>query len=79
MEVDQIDEAVLAEELAETYSTPTPKGWSEPKKVIDFVFDWLLFFTIARVWYLYLEPKDQPYSSTTQYNLWHNEGIPNLR
>ena len=30
---------VLAEELAEIYSTPTPKGWPEPKKVIDFVFD----------------------------------------
>ena len=41
--VDQIDAARLAEELAEIYSTPTPKGWSEPKKVnnwylIDYVF-----------------------------------------
>ena len=35
MEDDQIDVAVLAEELAEIYSTPTPKGWPEPKKVID--------------------------------------------
>ena len=35
MEVDRIDAAVLAEELADIYSTPTPKGWSEPKKVID--------------------------------------------
>ena len=25
----------LAEELVEIYSTPTPKVWSEPKKVID--------------------------------------------
>ena len=32
VEVDQIDAAVLAEELAEIYSTPTPKGWPEPKK-----------------------------------------------
>ena len=24
--------AVLAEELVEIYSTPTPKGWPEPKK-----------------------------------------------
>ena len=32
MEVDRIDAAVLAEELAEIYST-TPKGWPEPKKV----------------------------------------------
>ena len=42
VEVDQIDAVVLAEELAEIYSTPTPKGWLEPKKVIDFVFDWLI-------------------------------------
>ena len=43
VEVDQIDAAVLAEELAEIYFTPTPKGWPEPKKVsnlylIDCVF-----------------------------------------
>ena len=38
VEVDRIDAAVLAEELVEIYSTP-PKGWPEPKKVIDFVFD----------------------------------------
>ena len=35
VEVDRIDAAVLAEELAEIYSTPTPKGWSKPKKVND--------------------------------------------
>ena len=34
-EVDRTDAALLAEELAEIYSTPTPKGWSEPKKVND--------------------------------------------
>ena len=56
MEVDWIDAAVLAEELAEIYST-TPKGWPEPKKVIDlYLIDWLMF-TIAGVWYLYPEPK----------------------
>ena len=33
MEVDRIDAAILAEELVEIYSTPTPKGWLEPKKV----------------------------------------------
>ena len=27
------------------------------------------FFTIVGVWYLYPEPKNEPYSSTTQYNL----------
>jgi len=40
VEVDWIDAAVLAEELAEIYSTPTPKGWPEPKKVIDLY--WLI-------------------------------------
>ena len=39
VEVDRIDVAVLAEELVEIYSTPAPKGWPEPKKVIDFVFN----------------------------------------
>ena len=34
-EVSRTDAALLAEELAEIYSTPTPKGWPEPKKVID--------------------------------------------
>ena len=32
-EVSQTDAALLAEELIEIYSTPTPKGWLEPKKV----------------------------------------------
>ena len=27
--------ALLAEELTEIYSTPTPKGWPESKKVSD--------------------------------------------
>ena len=34
-EVDRNNAALLAEELAEIYSTPTPKGWPEPKKVND--------------------------------------------
>ena len=35
-EVDQIDAALLVEELIEIYSTPTLKGWREAKrKVID--------------------------------------------
>ena len=33
VEVDSIDAAVLAEELVEIYSTPTPKGWPEPEKL----------------------------------------------
>ena len=44
MEVDRIDAAVLAKELAEIYSTPTPKGWPEPKKVIDlYLIDCFLY------------------------------------
>ena len=31
-EVGWTDAAQLAEELAKIYSTPTPKGWSKPKK-----------------------------------------------
>ena len=31
-EVDQIDAALLVEELAEIYSTPTPKGRREDEK-----------------------------------------------
>ena len=33
-EVDRIDAALLIEELIEIYSTPTPKGWREAKKII---------------------------------------------
>ena len=32
-EVSRTNAALLAKELAEIYSTPTPKGWPEPKKV----------------------------------------------
>ena len=31
-EVDRIDAALLVEELAEIYSTPTPKDWREVEK-----------------------------------------------
>ena len=33
LEVGRTDTTLLAEELIEIYSTPTPKGWPEPKKV----------------------------------------------
>ena len=32
LEVDRMDAALLVEELAEIYSTPTPKGWREAEK-----------------------------------------------
>ena len=31
-EVDRIDAVLLVEELAEIYSTPTPKDWCEAEK-----------------------------------------------
>ena len=49
MEVDLIDAAILAEELAEIYSTPTPKGWPEPKKVSNLYWIDCVSFTIAGV------------------------------
>ena len=43
--VGQTDAAQLAEELTEIYSTPTPKGWPEPKKVNDlYLIDWMSFY-----------------------------------
>ena len=32
LEVGRTHAALRAEELAEIYSTPTPKGWPKPKK-----------------------------------------------
>ena len=69
-EVGRTDAALLAEELIEVYSTPTPKGWPEPKKGKLCLIDWM-FFTIVGVQYLYLEPKYESYSCTTHYNLWY--------
>ena len=40
--VDRIDAALLVEELAKIYSTPTPKVGMKPKKVIG--IDWLVVF-----------------------------------
>ena len=53
MEIDQIDAAILAEELAEIYSTPTPKGWPESKKVNNFYIGLIVVVTIAGGLYLY--------------------------
>ena len=44
LDVSRTDAALLAEELAEIYSTPTPKGWPEPKKVNDlYLIDRVLY------------------------------------
>ena len=38
-EVDQIDVALLVEELVEIYITPTPKDWCEAAKVNTILID----------------------------------------
>ena len=53
MEIDRINAAVLAEELTEIYSTPTPKGWPKPKKVNNLYWIDCVFVTIARGLNLY--------------------------
>ena len=68
MEVNRIDAAVLAEELAEIYSTPTPKGWPELKKVSNLYWIDCVSFTIAGVQCLYPESTHESYLSTTHYN-----------
>jgi len=49
--VDWMDAALLAEELAEIYST-TPKGWPELKNVRNLYLIDYVSFTIAGVQYL---------------------------
>ena len=43
-EVDRTDVALLAKELTEIYSTPTPKGWPEPKKGKLYLIVWMFFY-----------------------------------
>ena len=50
--VGQTDAALLAEEFAEIYSTPTSKRWPEPIKSNLYLIDCVLD-TIARGLYLY--------------------------
>ena len=47
MDVDRIDTVVLAEELVEIYSTPTPKGRLDQKKVNNWYLIDCVSFTIA--------------------------------
>ena len=70
-EVGQTDAALFAEELAEIYSTPTPKGWPELRKVSNLYLSDYVSLTTTRVQYLYLEPTHESYLSMTHYSLWH--------
>ena len=45
-EVGRTDAALLVEELAGIYSTPTPKGWHGAEKSKLYLIDWMSF-TIA--------------------------------
>ena len=42
-EVGRTDATLLANELAEIYSTPTPKGWHGAKKSKLSLIDWMSF------------------------------------
>ena len=55
-EVGRTDAALLIEELAGIYFTPTPKGWHGAKKSKLYVIDWIIFYN-GRVQYLYPGPK----------------------
>ena len=70
-EVGRTDAAMLAEELTEIYSTPTPKGWPEPQKVRNLYLIDCVSLQWPMVQYLYPEPRHESYSSTTHYNLRH--------
>ena len=78
-EVGQTDVALLAEELAKIYSTPTPKGWPEPKKLSNLYLIDCVCFTIAGVQYLYPKPTHESYLSMTHHNFGLRENIHNLR
>ena len=78
-EVGQTDAALFAEELAEIYSTPTPKGWPEPKKVCNLYLIDCVSFTIAGVQYLYPKPTHDSYLSTTHHNFVPRENILKLK
>ena len=41
LEVSRTDATLLVEELAEIYTTPTPKGWHGAKKSKLYLIDWM--------------------------------------
>ena len=52
-EVGRTDAALLVEELAGIYSTPTPKGWHRAEKSKLYLIDWM---SITMAGGLYLNP-----------------------
>ena len=78
MEVDRIDATVLAEELTEIYSTPTPKGWPEPKKVIDlYLIDCCLYNSRGLVFIP--EAQKRTLLKYNSIHFWYEGNIPILR
>ena len=79
-EVGQTDEALLAEELAKIYSTPTPKRWPEPKKVSNlYLIDYVSFYNS---WgsNIYTRSLDMNPTRTWLITIFViDENIPNLR
>ena len=58
-EIGQTDVALLVEELAEIYSTSTPKGWPEPKKVSNLYWIDCVFFTRS-MGYIFIPCSNDP-------------------
>ena len=44
LEVSQADAALVVEELAEIYTTPTPKGWHGAEKSKLYLIDWIFLY-----------------------------------
>ena len=75
------DAALLIEELIEIYSTPTSKGWREPKsKGTGLCWSLEMSITITGVQYLYPRLNYESWSNKTGYeNLEKKTKLSNLR
>ena len=77
-EVDRIDAALLVEELAEIYSTPTPKGWRKGEKVIGIDWFWsLLQYPGSNIYTQNLNMNPTQIRLITIFGI--KENVPNLR
>jgi hypothetical protein len=62
--------ALLAEQLIEIYSTPTPKGWHKPKsKGTSFYWSLEVSIVMVGVQYLYSRLDYESWSNKTEQNL----------
>ena len=58
-EIGRTDTALLTKELTEIYSTPTPKGWPEPKKVSNLYLIDCVSFTRSKG-YIFIPCSNDP-------------------